>query len=213
MKWVGGNITTIVGCMEARNAKPACTACRGRGWKFSRSRRTWVVGAMTRGQTGCARRTCMECKGSGQLTASAGEESWDTRIRYRPARHPKRSPSSVIIRASPAPPVRADLAMITAGFPAAEDLILLTSELATNAILHSRSGHPRRTFTVGVTLPRRIRMGRSRRPGRHLGGGKHDEEHGRGLAIVAAVAGDGNWGIEGDEASRVAWFRIDWNQK
>jgi hypothetical protein len=29
---------------------------------------------------------------------------------------------------------------------------------------------------------------------------------------VAAVAGDGNWGIEGDEASRVAWFRIDWNQ-
>jgi anti-sigma regulatory factor (Ser/Thr protein kinase) len=109
--------------------------------------------------------------------------------------------------------VRADLAIITAGFPAAEDLILLTSELVTNAILHSRSGHPSRTFTVRVVL--------------YLGeyawvevvdqggtwtGDEHDEEHGRGLAIVAAVAGDGNWGIEGDEASRVAWFRIDWNQ-
>jgi hypothetical protein len=35
-------------------------------------------------------------------------------------------------------------------------------------------------------------------------------EHGRGLAIVAAVAGDGNWGTEGDAAGRVAWFRLDW---
>jgi hypothetical protein len=29
---------------------------------------------------------------------------------------------------------------------------------------------------------------------------------------VAAVAGDGNWGIDGDEAARVAWFRLDWPQ-
>jgi hypothetical protein len=39
---------------------------------------------------------------------------------------------------------------------------------------------------------------------------EHDDEHGRGLTIVAAVAGDGNWGIDGDSASRVAWFRLDW---
>ena len=38
----------------------------------------------------------------------------------------------------------------------------------------------------------------------------HDDEHGRGLAVVAAIAGDGNWGIEGDDACRVAWFRLDW---
>jgi hypothetical protein len=39
---------------------------------------------------------------------------------------------------------------------------------------------------------------------------KHGEEHGRGLAVVAAVAGDGNWGIDGGDHSRVAWFRLDW---
>lgn len=107
--------------------------------------------------------------------------------------------------------VRADLAGLSAGCPIADDLIMLTSELASNAILHSRSGHPGRTFTVRVAL--------------YLGdyawvevidqGGewahdKHDDEAGRGLAIVAAVAGDGNWGIDGDAACRVAWFRLDW---
>jgi hypothetical protein len=40
----------------------------------------------------------------------------------------------------------------------------------------------------------------------------HDGERRRGLSIVAAIAGDGNWGIEGDEASRVVWFRLDWDQ-
>jgi serine/threonine-protein kinase RsbW len=109
--------------------------------------------------------------------------------------------------------VRADLAVTCAGFPAAADLLLLTSELAANAILHSRSGRPGGSFTVRVLL--------------YLGdyawvevadqGGawardKHDDEHGRGLAILAAVSGDGNWGIDGDEASRVAWFRLGWHQ-
>src|SRR5580704_1383775 len=44
--------------------------------------------------------------------------------------------------------VRADLAHVAAGFPAADDLVLIGSELATNAVLHSRSGHPGETFTV-----------------------------------------------------------------
>lgn len=48
--------------------------------------------------------------------------------------------------------VRADLAKLTADCPATDDVILLASELATNAILHSRSGHPDRTFTVRATL-------------------------------------------------------------
>ena len=33
---------------------------------------------------------------------------------------------------------------------------------------------------------------------------------GCGLTIVAAVAGDGNWDTDGDAASRVAWFRLEW---
>jgi hypothetical protein len=48
--------------------------------------------------------------------------------------------------------VRADLAKITSECPAADGVILLASELATNAILHSRSGHPDRVFTVRATL-------------------------------------------------------------
>ncbi len=89
---------------------------------------------------------------------------------------------------------------------------MLASELATNAILHSRSGHPDRTFTVRAMLY----------PGDHAWvevidqGGKWtadeiDDGHGRGLAIVAAVAGDGNWGFDGDAASRTAWFRLNWH--
>ena len=107
--------------------------------------------------------------------------------------------------------VRADLAKIAAECPAADDLVLLASELVTNAILHSRSGHPDRMFTVRAVLW----------PGDYVwvevvdqGGewalDEHDDEHGRGLAIVATVAGDGNWGIDGDSKSRVAWFRLDW---
>jgi anti-sigma regulatory factor (Ser/Thr protein kinase) len=109
--------------------------------------------------------------------------------------------------------VRADLALIATGCPVADAVVLLASELATNAILHSNSGHPGCTFTVRATL--------------YLGdyvwvevidrGGpwaidEYDDEHGRGLSIVAGIAGDDNWGIEGDAASRVAWFRLDCDQ-
>lgn len=108
--------------------------------------------------------------------------------------------------------VRADLAQAAYGCPVADDLILLASEVATNAILHSKSGHPAQTFTVRATFYR----------GDYVwaevvdrgGSWMHDEhdEHGRGLSIVAAIAGDGNWDVEGDEASRVVWFRLDWNE-
>jgi serine/threonine-protein kinase RsbW len=107
--------------------------------------------------------------------------------------------------------VRADLAQIARRCPVEEELVLLASELASNAVLHSRSGHPGRTFTVRAVL----------RPLDYVwvevvdeGGAwttdRHDDEHGRGLAIVDTVAGADNWGIEGDSASRVAWFRLNW---
>src|ERR1700678_3660684 len=94
--------------------------------------------------------------------------------------------------------VRADLAKIAGEYPVTDDLLLLASELVANAILHSKSGHPDGTFTVRATLY----------SGEYAwvevvdeGGAwtrdEHDDEHGRGLGIVAAVAGDGNWGVEG----------------
>ncbi len=44
--------------------------------------------------------------------------------------------------------VRAALRPALRGFPPADDIILLTSELCANAILHSGSGQPGGTFTV-----------------------------------------------------------------
>lgn len=109
--------------------------------------------------------------------------------------------------------VRADLAAVADGCPAAESLLLLASELATNAILHNRSGHPERTFTVRATLsPGAYARVEVEDQGGPWTAAEHDVERGRGLAIVAAVAGDGNWGIEGDASCRVAWFRLDWEQ-
>jgi hypothetical protein len=48
--------------------------------------------------------------------------------------------------------VRADLARVAGDCPVLDELVLLASELATNAILHSRSGHVAGTFTVRATL-------------------------------------------------------------
>lgn len=40
------------------------------------------------------------------------------------------------------------------------------------------------------------------------------DEHGRGLAIIAAITGDDNWGTERSDApqSRVVWARIEHSQ-
>ncbi len=105
--------------------------------------------------------------------------------------------------------VRADLARIAAGCPVADDLVALASELAANAVLHSCSGHPGGTFTVHAALyPGDYAWVEVTDPGgawKPVGG---DDEHGRGLQVVAVIAGDGNWGIEGNASSRVAWFRL-----
>jgi anti-sigma regulatory factor (Ser/Thr protein kinase) len=109
--------------------------------------------------------------------------------------------------------VRADLTTFAADCPAADDLVLLASELSANAVQHSLSGGPDGEFTVRAEI----------RPGNYVwlevedqGGewlaGDHDDEHGRGLAIVAAIAGDGNWGVESGNmrGPHVVWARLDW---
>jgi anti-sigma regulatory factor (Ser/Thr protein kinase) len=110
--------------------------------------------------------------------------------------------------------VRADLTEIARQCPVSDDLVLLAAELATNAILHSRSGHPDRSFTVRATLyPGEYAWVEVIDQGGAWTGDAYDDEHGRGLAIVASVAGDGNWGVEGNSASRVAWFRLGWPRR
>jgi hypothetical protein len=99
-----------------------------------------------------------------------------------------------------------DMTAITDGCPLSDDLVLITSELATNAIVHSRSGRPAGTFTVRVTLYRDdyawvevIDQGGEWASGR--------QRHG--LTALASIAGDGNWGVDGDEACHVTWFRLN----
>jgi serine/threonine-protein kinase RsbW len=109
--------------------------------------------------------------------------------------------------------VRQDLAAMVNGCPIADDFILLASELSTNAIVHSRSGLPGGEFTVRAEV----------RSGDYLWlevedqGGPWMErdpgdEHGRGLMLVAALAGDGNWTVEDGTApgTRVIWVWLDW---
>jgi anti-sigma regulatory factor (Ser/Thr protein kinase) len=131
--------------------------------------------------------------------------------------HASRAPEAIIFERDyrgtidQARHVRADLAKMAVSCPVSEDLVLLASELSTNAILHSRSGHPDRTFTVQVTLyPGDYAWVEVIDQGGTWTADEFDDEHGRGLAIVAAVAGDGNWGIDGDTVCRAAWFRLNW---
>jgi len=114
---------------------------------------------------------------------------------------PPRAPEAITFErdypgtADQAQHVRADLAKVAASCPVADDLVLLASELATNAILHSRSGHPARTFAVRAALyPGDYAWVEVTDRGGRWTADEHDDEHGRGLAIVAAIAGDGNWG-------------------
>jgi anti-sigma regulatory factor (Ser/Thr protein kinase) len=104
-----------------------------------------------------------------------------------------------------------------AGCPVADELVLLGSELATNAIMHSSSGEPGGTFAVRAEL----RHGDyawlevEDQGGDWTAREDQDDEHGRGLAIVAAIAGDGNWGTETGDTPHgcVVWVRLDWHQE
>ena len=91
----------------------------------------------------------------------------------------------------------------------------IASELAANAAVHSRSAAPGGWFTVRAEV----------RDGDYVWievedqGGPwachaHDDDHPHGLDLVDALAGDGNWGIDGDAShGRTVWARLDWPGK
>ena len=108
--------------------------------------------------------------------------------------------------------VRHGLAQALNGCPVADESVLVVSELCTNAAIHSNSREPGGQFTVRTKV----------RPGDCVwievtdqGGpwDRRDEDGDRphGLDIVAAIAGDGNWGIDGEsDSGRTVWVRLDW---
>jgi hypothetical protein len=90
------------------------------------------------------------------------------------------------------------------GWPLADEAILLASEFATNAVLYSASRHGG-AFTLRVEVGQdrlRIEVEDAGGPWR---GGVPDDGRPHGFDIVAAIAGAGNWGIDGDVGGRVAW--------
>jgi serine/threonine-protein kinase RsbW len=96
------------------------------------------------------------------------------------------------------------LAGLLDGRPAAGDALVCLSELASNAVAHSRSGQAGGSFTVRVRLDGqrlRVEVGDQGGPWNSAGRRSADEQHGRGLLIVGQLAT--RWGCEGH--SRTGW--------
>ncbi len=99
---------------------------------------------------------------------------------------------------------RAALAAWLGGWPQVDEAVLVASEFATNAVLHSDSGQGG-AFTLRAEVQQghiRIEVEDSGGPWR---GGVRDAGRPHGFDVVAAIVGTGNWGIDGDVGGRVAW--------
>ena len=101
---------------------------------------------------------------------------------------------------------RAALARWLDGGPQ-DEAILVASEFATNAVLHSASRHGS-VFTLRAEVSQdrlRIEVEDAGGPWRD---GPRDDGRPHGFDVVTAIAGVGNWGIDGDDRGRVAWARF-----
>ena len=102
------------------------------------------------------------------------------------------------------------LAQVLGDCPTAPDAVACLSELVTNSVLYSNSRRPKGRFIVRA-CPRpaglRVEVEDEGGPWEHRQG--HNDQRGRGLAIVDALAT--NWSVSGDGASRTVWFEIGGN--
>jgi serine/threonine-protein kinase RsbW len=107
--------------------------------------------------------------------------------------------------------VRDFVGLAVYGCPFADDIVLLASELATNAILHTASG-VNGTFAVTVHVQDgRVRteisdLGSDTAPSVRPSGAP--QESGAGLRLVEMLAN--RWGFHGGPRGRVVWFEMDW---
>jgi anti-sigma regulatory factor (Ser/Thr protein kinase) len=98
---------------------------------------------------------------------------------------------------------RAALAGWLGGDSRADEAVLVVSEFVTNSVLHSASRHGG-SFVLRVE----VGQGRLRIEVEDAGGPWHmrpnDDGRPHGLDVVAALAGAGNWGIDGGADGRIA---------
>ena len=94
-----------------------------------------------------------------------------------------------------------------AGCPAADDMTLIVSELASNAVVHSASRG--QFFTVRAELD----PGHARVEVEDLGGswrGRHSDGRPHGLDVVEAFTGPDGWGVDTiADGGRVVWARLE----
>lgn len=104
--------------------------------------------------------------------------------------------------------VRCSVAGRVCSAQAAEDILVCATELAANAVLHSRSGLPGGHFSVEVAISARqcVRVAVEDSGGSwaQRGTGDGGAEGGRGLHIVSALSAA--MGIIGDASGRTVWF-------
>ena len=97
------------------------------------------------------------------------------------------------------------------GCPVADDAVLLTSELVTNAIAHTASGMGGKVIVTVYRADTRVRVdvkddGSDQAPVVHPVG--EDRESGFGLGLVELMAD--RWGHCGGRRGRVVWFMLGW---
>ena len=101
---------------------------------------------------------------------------------------------------------RAALAGWLGGWPLADEAVLVCSEFATNSVVHSAS-RDGGAFTLRVEVrPDLLRIEVEDAGGPWRAGSRDGRPHG--FDVVDAIAGPGNWGIDGDGRGRVAWARL-----
>ena len=119
---------------------------------------------------------------------------------------------------------RKALRCILADQPRLDDAVTVGSELASNAIEHSRSGEPDGVYTLYASVS--TTLGATYVAVEDAGGEwggvgvvvpRHEfdvvqdvPEHGRGLNVVESLAGPQNWGIGGGARGRLVWAYLLW---
>lgn len=96
--------------------------------------------------------------------------------------------------------------------PAVAEVCVMVSEITTNAVQHTRSGRPGGTFTLTLTTERSGVRVEVEDEGSMAGDTPHVEEvepaeaeHGRGIAVVEALANK-----YGSEPPHIFWFELSW---
>ena len=93
------------------------------------------------------------------------------------------------------------------GWPLADEAVLIASEFAANSVLHSASREGGAFTLRAEAEPDRLRIEVEDAEGPRRAGAR-DDSRPHGFDVVAALAGPGNWGIDGDDRGRTAWARL-----